>query len=59
MAAVAHKPTPPDEYELTEVDDEYVAACPFCLYSSPPEKTKEQARVRVGMHLLEKQGLGE
>lgn len=56
MPEPEHKLTPPEEYELTEIDGEYIAACPFCSFSSPPEKKKEQARVHVGVHLLEMTG---
>lgn len=55
MAEIVHKDTPPDEYELTEVDGKHVAGCPYCSYLTEPEDTKEQARVRVAMHLLDEQ----
>jgi hypothetical protein len=29
MAEIKHKDTPPEEYEVVEVDNEFVAECPF------------------------------
>jgi len=56
MAEIVHKDTPPEKYELTEIDHEFVAECPFCDFiTDPPEKKKEPARVRLAMHILDEQ----
>ena len=55
MAKIIHKDTPPEEYEIVEIGDEYMAGCPYCDFVTVQEPTKEQARVRLAMHILDEQ----